>query len=273
MRLKPTLVASQLQGGQRAGLGDGRREKGDVHDLDDGHPAQLVHLLVVVRRLGQAVGKDAHQTQQHQDLEDPERDQDGLAPSCARVQDRVQVEGRHVGRRLPESAGKTRRRDSIRVSTHSRAVPWCCRRGRAAQMFTRDSRSGAGHDPAEKAQGGGRESGEMVRLKSHGSSSASRRRAQKAKRLQPPSRWRAVPAAEKENRGAESAPCLFGRGQLHVGGVWKCCRRVRGRSDSVCCAMDILQSRETSWQGISVLSGRLKHMNIWFQSNAVETSS
>lgn len=113
----------------------------------------------------------------------------------------------------------------------TRALCRLCRRGRAAQMFTRDSRSGAGHDPAEKAQGGGRESGEMVRLKSHGSSSASRRRAQKAKRLQPPSRWRAVPAAEKENRGAESAPCLFGRGQLHVGGVCSRCGSAADESE------------------------------------------
>ncbi len=101
----------------------------------------------------------------------------------------------------PESAGKTRRRDLIYPNTHSRAVPVpCVRRGRAAQMFTRDSRSdGPGHDPAEKTQGGGRESGEFVRLKSHCSSSASRRRAQKASAS---FTMRAVPATEKRKPGS-----------------------------------------------------------------------
>ena len=68
-RLKPTLVDSQLRG--VSDFACPKWEGEPIHDLDNGHLARLVLLIIVLKCLGQPIGKDAHEAQQDGDLEGP----------------------------------------------------------------------------------------------------------------------------------------------------------------------------------------------------------
>lgn len=77
---KPTLVDSHLQikplGQQnKAKKKTKHRNDKDIHNLHHGDLAGLVLLFIMLDRLGHAVRKDAHQAQEHRQLEDPARNQ------------------------------------------------------------------------------------------------------------------------------------------------------------------------------------------------------